>query len=211
MAAVVENPERGSFAALRQFVRKGHESAGQCELCAAPLGRKHSHLLELEKRQVTCACEPCSILFVDSARQRYRRIPREVRRVNNLVMDDQDWNSLLIPIKLAFFVQNTALQRVVAQYPSPAGAMESSLELEYWNAIVERNPVLRQFTPDVEALLVNRLSDPARYYRTPIDHCYRLVGIMRTHWRGFSGGAEVWRQVNGFFHELDAACGDHGA
>jgi Family of unknown function (DUF5947) len=211
MSAIVDNPGRQSFAALRQFVRKGPQSAGQCELCAAPLGHEHSHLLELDKRRVTCACESCSILFVNNARQRYRRIPREVRQLTNLLMDDQDWNSLLIPIKLAFFVQNSALERIVAQYPSPAGAMESCPEPEYWNAIVERNPVLRQLAPDVEALLVNRLSNPARYYRTPIDRCYRLVGVIRTHWHGFSGGAEVWQQVNRFFHELDAACGGHRA
>jgi hypothetical protein len=116
-------------------------------------------------------------------------------------MDDHEWESLLIPINLAFFVHNTAAQRVMAQYPSPGGAMESSLDLEYWNAIVDRNPVLRHFEPDVEALLVNRLSTPL-YFRAPIDQCYRLVGIIRTHWRGLSGGTEVWNEIDRFFKDL---------
>ena len=142
-------------------MRKPREQTEVCELCAAPLPPMHQHLLELEKRRVTCACDPCAILFGGNARQRYRRIPRDVRRLRDFVMDDQEWESLLIPINLAFFVHNSAAGRVIAQYPSPGGAMESSLDLEYWNAIVERNPVLKQLEPDVEALLVNRLSSSA--------------------------------------------------
>ena len=57
----------------------------------------------------------------------------------------------------------------------------------------------KKFEPDVEALLVNRISDSPRYYRAPIDHCFRLVGIIRTHWRGFSGGTEVWQEIDRFF------------
>ncbi len=113
---------------------------------------------------VTCACEPCAILFGGNARQRYRRIPRDVRRLRDFAMDDQEWESLLIPINLAFFVNSSVAQRVIAQYPSPGGAMESSLDLEYWNAIIERNPVLKRFEPDVEALLVNRLSSFAAIF-----------------------------------------------
>ena len=49
--------------------------------------------------------------------------------------------------------------------------MESSLDLEYWNAIADRNPELKKFEPDVEALLVNRISGRPQYYRAPIDQC----------------------------------------
>ncbi len=191
-----------SMATLRRFVRKPRAPVEVCELCAAPLGAAHQHLLELEKRRVTCACDPCTILFGGSARQRYRRIPRETRRLRDFVMDDQEWDSLLIPINLAFFVYSSAAQRVVAQYPSPGGAMESSLDLDYWNAVADRNPVLRRFEPDVEALLVNRISSPPQYFHAPIDQCFRLVGILRTHWRGLSGGSEVWQEIDRFFGAL---------
>lgn len=180
-------------------------------MCALPLPPVHRHLLELEKRQVACACEACAILFDGNVRQRYRRIPRDVERLSNFVMDDQEWDSLLIPIKLAFFVHSSAAKRMVAQYPSPGGAMESSLDLEYWNVIVERNPVLRKFEADVEALLVNRIATPARYYRAPIDQCFRLVGIIRKHWRGLSGGTEVWSEIDKFFRELDEMAGGTSA
>jgi hypothetical protein len=212
MGTVIDNTGRESLAALQKFVRKPREQSAVCELCAAALPPVHQHLLEIEKRRVTCACDPCAILFGGNARQRYRRIPRDLRRLHNFVMDDQEWESLLIPINLAYFVNSSAAGRVIAQYPSPGGAMESSLDLEYWNAIVERNaarnPVLRQFEPDVEALLVNRLSSPPQYYLAPIDQCFRLVGLIRMHWRGLSGGQEVWQQIDRFFGELAQASGD---
>jgi hypothetical protein len=206
---VTDNAGRGSLAVLRQFVRKQRdEEVEVCELCAAPLSPAHQHLLEVEKRRVTCACEPCAILFDGNARQRFRRIPRDVHRLQGFVMDDQEWDSLLIPINLAFFVHSSTAGRVIAQYPSPGGAMESSLDLEYWNSIVERNPVLKKFESDVEALLVNRLSGPPQYYRAPIDQCFRLVGLIRRHWRGLSGGSEVWQEIDRFFGELVQASGE---
>src|SRR5437764_5827819 len=140
MGTTADNLGRGPLATLRQFVRKPREAAEVCDLCAAPLSPIHAHLLELEKRRVTCACEPCAILFGGNTRQRYRRIPRDVHRLSNFVMDDQEWESLLIPINLAFFVHSSTAGRVIAQYPSPGGVMESSLELEYWDAIVQGNP-----------------------------------------------------------------------
>ena len=86
--------------------------------------------------------------------------------------------------------------------------MESTLDLEYWNDIVERNPVLQELQPDVEALLVNRIATPPQYYRAPIDQCLRLVGILRTHWRGLSGGDDVWKEINRFFDDLQVAAGE---
>ncbi|MFZ0731247.1 MAG: DUF5947 family protein [Candidatus Sulfotelmatobacter sp.] len=202
---------RGSFARLQQFVRKPSERVEVCELCAAPLGSIHQHLLEIPKHRILCACDPCAILFVDNSRQPYRRIPRDIRRLDRFQMDDQEWDSLLIPIKLAFFVNSSTAGRVVAQYPSPGGAMESSLDLEYWAAIANRNPVVKQLAPDVEALLVNRISSAPQYYRAPIDHCYRLVGIIRSNWRGLSGGSEVWQQIDQFFDQLSQAAGGRRA
>jgi hypothetical protein len=202
MSTMASNNGRASLAALQRFVRPQREPAELCELCSAPLTSQHQHLLELEKRRITCACEPCAILFDGNARQRFRRIPRDIFRLVNFTMDDHEWESLLIPINLAFFVRSSAAGRVVAQYPSPGGVMESSLDLEYWNSIVERNPILLNFERDVEALLVNRLSAEPHYYRAPIDQCFRLVGIIRTQWRGLAGGQQVWKEIDSFFVQL---------
>jgi len=118
----------------------------------------HAHLLEVEKRRVTCACEACFILFNGNNRQRYRPIPRDVHRLHSFLMDDHEWESLLIPVNLAFFVYSSSANTTVAQYPGPGSVMESTLDREDWNAIAERNPMLMTFKPDVEALLVNRIS-----------------------------------------------------
>jgi hypothetical protein len=190
------------LATLQRFVRKPAAIAERCELCAKPLTSLHQHLLELEKRRVACACDACAILFPGSSQQRFKRVPRDTTRLHDFAMDDHEWESLLIPIDLAYFVESSATGRVVAQYPSPGGAMESSLDFEYWNAIVARNPVLKQFEPDVEALLVNRVGGTRESYRVGIDECYRLVGLIRTRWRGLSGGQDVWQEIGRLFAGL---------
>jgi|SRR5579871_1507575 hypothetical protein len=211
MPGAIANLGRTPLATLQRFVRKPQERAGMCELCAKPLQPVHSHLLELDKRMVACACDACAILFSGNGRQRYRRIPRDVYRLGTFCMDDQEWESLLIPINLAFFVFSSSAGKLVAQYPSPGGAMESLLDLEYWKAIEERNPILKKLEPDVEALLVNRLGASPRYYRAPIDKCFLLVGLIRAHWRGLSGGEQVWKEIDSFFRELNEASGAQGA
>jgi Family of unknown function (DUF5947) len=208
MRALTDNASRSALATLQQFVRKPRERAEACELCAAALAPGHRHLLEVEKRRVACACDACAILFGGLAQQRYRRIPCDVRVLRDFALDNQEWESLLIPINMAFFVHSSAAGRMVAQYPSPGGVMESTLDLEYWEQIAARNPILKELEPDVEALLVNRIATPPEYYRAPIDQCFRLVGILRTHWRGLSGGEEVWKEIGRFFKELQIAAGE---
>ncbi len=44
----------------------------------------------------------------------------------------------------------------------------------------------------------------------PIDLCYRLVGLIRAQWRGFSGGAEVWDAIDRFYADLDARAEEIG-
>ena len=87
-------------------------------------------------------------------------------------------------------------------YPSPAGAMESLLPLESWKELVEANQVLEGIEPDVQALLVNRVGTAREYFIVPIDTCYELIGLIRTHWRGLSGGETVWREIREFFARL---------
>ncbi len=95
-----------------------------------------------------------------------------------LKLDDAQWSSLDVPVELVFFCHVTTAGRVVAQYPSPAGAMESLLNLDGWRG--RRGGTIPSSTslqPDVEAaLLVNRTRQAQDYYAAmPIDQCYRLI------------------------------------
>jgi hypothetical protein len=108
---------------------------------------------------------------------------------------------------MAFFSRSTPAARVITLYPSPMGATESSLGLDTWEELERCNPVLKGMEPDVEALLVNRVRGAREYFLVPIDECYKLVGLIRTYWTGFTGGREVWRQIELFFTQLKARSG----
>ena len=187
--------------ALRQFVRP-RAAEERCDLCGAGIPAEHRHLADPKARQIVCACKACSLLFSGQQSARFRVVPEDVRALPELSLTDGQWQRLAIPIELAFFYRSTPEGRVVAFYPSPAGATESLLPLEAWNEIAAANPVLETMEPDVEALLVNRIVKPPRFFIVPIDACYELVGLIRMKWRGFSGGAEVWSAIGDFFDRL---------
>ena len=113
----------------------------------------------------------------------------------------------MVPISMAFFFRSTPENRVLAFYPSPAGPTESQLPRDTWKDIEAVNPVLQSMEADVEALLVNRVgfargvAEP-EYFVIPVDECYKLVGLIRAHWRGLSGGTEVWQEIGKFFADL---------
>ena len=192
-----------ALASLRRYVRpRAAIVRERCDLCDAELAAEHSHLIEPATRRLACACEACAMLFSGQAGGRYRRVPRRVRFLADLRLTDASWEGLGIPIDLAFFLHSTPAEGVIAVYPSPAGATESLVSPEAWEALAEDNPVLRDLEPDVEALLVNRVGGARDYYRVGIDECYKVVGLIRTRWRGLSGGHEVWEEIRGHFVAL---------
>jgi hypothetical protein len=194
---------------LRRFVRP-RTAVERCELCSAELPPDHGHLVEPQTRQMLCACQACSILFSGQADTKYRRVPRRVRYLPDFRLTDAQWDSLLVPIGMAFFFHGTAAAKTLALYPSPAGATESLLDLESWDEIVRDNPVLKEMEPDTEALLVNRVREAREYYLVPVDECYKLVGLIRAYWHGLSGGAAVWEEIGRFFAELREKSGVKG-
>lgn len=200
-------PQNTPFATLRRFAQPRAATRVQpapCELCNVDLTPVHRHLLEMETRQVACACDPCALRFQDAIGGRFKLIPRDARALPGFQLTDAQWESLALPIDLAFIFFSTPEERMIAMYPSPAGATESLLPLTAWAALVAENPVLAKLEPDVEALLVNRVRDAREYYFAPIDACYELVGLIRMHWRGLSGGDAVWEEIAKFFSRLQA-------
>jgi len=198
---------------LRQFARRREmrPPVEQCELCSAEIPANHRHLLELARRTLICVCTPCSILFSDpgAGQGKYRLVPSRFLKLPDFQMTDEQWDDLMIPVNMVYIFHNTAAQRVMAYYPSPAGAMESTLTLQGWDALVSSNPILNDLEPDVEALLINRVKNRdgehyREHYIAPIDVCYELVGLIRLKWKGLSGGEEVWKAIEEFFARLRA-------
>jgi hypothetical protein len=199
-------PPLSALASLRQLARP-RDRRERCELCDAELVADHSHLVEKARRRLVCACEACALLFSQQGAAKYRRVPRDVRFLADFRLTDEQWEALHLPINLAFFLKQADAERVLALYPSPGGATESLLSLEAWQDLVADNPVLRDLEPDVEALLVNRVGPTCECYRVGIDQCYKLVGLLRTHWKGLSGGPAIWGEIARFFADLKERSG----
>jgi hypothetical protein len=170
-------PGAGGLMKLAQRTRP--DPLERCELCGAPIPAAHSHVLELATRDVKCACRPCGLLFERS--DRMRLIPTDVFAA------DVEVPELPIPVDIAFFFRTGG--ELKCFYPSPMGPTESLL------------PVALdvELEDDVQALLVFR----ERQWIVGIDVCYALVGLVRTYWRGFTGGADVWRELDKFWDGLD--------
>ncbi len=202
-----------AFSSLRRFAEeesaKPEVAQGQgvqefCELCSEPIPPEHRHLLNVSSREIMCACRGCSILFFEDAASegRYRLIPDRRLFLEGFEMSDAQWESLRIPVDMAFFFYSAPAERVVAFYPSPMGPTESLLKLSAWEELEESNPILKEMERDVEALLVNRARGARDHYLVPMDQCYSLVGLIRMRWRGFTGGREVWEEIERFFEGL---------
>jgi hypothetical protein len=196
---------------LARFTGPREPREERCELCAAPLRQeRHRHLVDTEKRALTCACEPCAQLLDRSGGTtgRFRSVPGRYLCDPAHRLDEQAWERLGIPVGVAFFFRNSALDRLVALYPSPAGATESELEPEAWQSVLGGSPLADLLEPDVEALLLRRREGRVELYLVPVDICYELVGRMRLRWQGFDGGAEARADLDAFFTHVRARARD---
>jgi hypothetical protein len=183
----------------------------RCEMCGTPVAEQHQHVVDLESRNMMCTCRACYLLFTDQhATLRYRAVPDRYLSFPDFRFEQADWDDLQIPVGLVFLFRNSVQDRMVAFYPSPAGATESELPLAAWDRVVAANPALGTLAPDVEALLVRRgdhtpggAAGGFGCHLVPIDACYELVGRMRMTWRGFDGGQEARAAMSEFFDTVE--------
>jgi hypothetical protein len=184
----------------------------RCEMCAETISDEHQHVVNVAGRQLMCVCRPCYLLFTDnSAELRYRAVPDRYLAFPGFALDRRAWEALQIPVGVAFFFTNSELGRTVAFYPGPAGATESELDLDAWNAISGADSRVGLLADDVEALMV-RVPDSddggeiarPQSYLVPIDACYEFVGRLRMLWRGFDGGQEARHFIDDFFAQIAA-------
>ena len=187
---------------LRRFLNAPPQAAAaneRCEFCGLALAEPHSHVVDLEQRRIVCSCRPCYLLFQNpgAAGGRFRSAGDRCERLTDAGLD---LDTCEMPIGMAFFIRNSKSGRVTAFYPSPAGAMESGLD------VAATLPI----DADIDALLVYRRHGIEEIWIVPVDVCYELVGRIRRRWRGFDGGAEVHTEIEHFFANLNqhrsAAC-----
>jgi hypothetical protein len=181
-----------------------HQPVERCEMCGTELGDRHGHVVALDDRAIRCACRPCYLLFTPAGAGggRLRAVPERYRSDPDHPLTDADWDSLHIPVTTAFLFRNSDLDRVVACYPSPAGATESLLDLDGWAQLRQAYPLLRMPAADVEAVFVTRRTDVLETFLVPIDACYALVGEVRRCWRGLDGGAAVRQVITNFVDDV---------
>jgi len=194
---------------IRATQRRPQVRAGErCELCTEEIGDEHGHLVDLQARNLMCACRGCYLLFVSEGAggARYRAVPDRYLAFPEFELSPGQWDSLQIPVSVAFFFLNSSLYRVAAFYPGPAGATESELPLDTWAEVVEANPALATLQSDVEAFLVRARPNRGgtECFLVPIDACYELVGQLRRLWRGFDGGREANDALDAFFDRVRA-------
>lgn len=179
----------------------------RCEMCSEAIADEHQHVVNVEGRQLMCVCRGCYLLFTDAeANLKYRSVPNRYLSFPDFALDRRRWESLHIPVGLAFFFNNSSLGRTVAFYPGPAGATESELELAAWDDIRAAEPRVDVLAPDTEALLVRVPEHPGaqpQCHLVPIDACYEFVGRLRLLWRGFDGGREAREFMADFFRVVE--------
>lgn len=207
------------FGVLRRVLSAPRERpvpGERCDMCGEPIADEHSHVANIGDRRLMCTCRGCYLLFTSpgAGGLRMRAVPERYRVVDDFAFDQAQWDELAIPVDLVFLFHQSDAEdtadaakppSLVACYPSPAGATESELDLSTWERIAAANPALGDLADDVEAVLLRRRG-PGDFecVLVPIDACYQLVGIVRAHWTGFQGGAEVWERLDAFFDSVRA-------
>lgn len=197
--------------ALARFARRSARRAPEeprCDLCAVRIGERHRHVVDRQERRLACSCRACALLFTQpgAAGGRYQTVPERVRIDPDLDLSETGWEELDIPVHLAFFFWSSAAEGWVGFYPSPAGAVEAEISPASWDRALGQSPLSAGALPDVEAILCRgrrgRRSATFECFLVPIDVCYRLVGLVRRHWKGIDGGDEVRGEIEALFGEL---------
>ena len=188
---------------LQSFV-SSDPTAARCDLCSSPIGQDHTHLLQVETQQVRCVCPACAALFAHHKGGRFRQVPETVTELGIPSDDVATFIRLGLPVSLTWFCVRSPDGIVVANYPSPLGIVTSQIDQATWHQTITQNPSWSALQLDVEAVLVMRRPATRSCLRVPITDCFRLCGLLRTHWRGFLGGSEVWAKLDQFFADLSS-------
>ena len=152
-----------------------------------------------------CACAgpaTCCSRREGAGGARFRGVGEDVRRVDDLVLDDAHVGRACGSRSTWCSSSGTATRTttLLAFYPGPGGATESSSTCRLGRPCSTPTRCSPRSMPDVEAVLLRRHDGGFTAHLVPIDVCYELVGVVREHCgRVCGGGAEVWQRIAAFF------------
>ena len=97
-----------------------------CEMCGVGITARHGHVADTHDHRLLCVCRPCHLLFAPDGAggARFRGVGDTVP-LDDLVLDEADWDRLQIPVDLAFFFRHSDEDAFHAFYPGAGGATES--------------------------------------------------------------------------------------
>jgi hypothetical protein len=204
--ASINGAGNGPLDVLARFrePRKRPRPGEVCDMCAEVIPDEHSHVVNIETRNLMCTCRGCYLLFTSegAAQGKYKVVPERYLTDPSFKLTESDWQRMEIPVKIAFFFFNSTLDHVAAFYPSPGGATESLLPPEAWAEFMQGNQLFNSLASDVEAVMARGVEDGFECLLVPIDAAYELVGLVRLHWKGFDGGEEAHAAIEAFFERL---------
>ena len=118
-------------------------------------------------------------------------------------LDDARWDALRIPVEMAFFFHSSGARARGRALPEPRWARPSRCSSSRpGRRSSAPTPCCATLEPDVEALLVNRARGARQYFLVPIEDPTGWSALIRTRWRGLTGGREVWEEIERFFEAL---------
>jgi hypothetical protein len=189
---------RSPIATLRAFAAHKLNARERCDFCSQAVGPEHAHVLD-ENGAPKCACMACALLFPEQTVAQFRRIDSRAQRLPMEIFSEAQWAALGIPVGLAWFFRDAKDGRLRAMYPGAAGSVEGRAQVAPEAGMPA---MILTLEPGTEALLVRRSAQKGECWRVSMDHCWRLAGLLRRHWRGFAGGADVHARVDAFFTGL---------
>ena len=196
-----------SLAVLKGFVRQ-RAPLERCELCGTGLAPEHSHVLRIANRQLVCACDPCALLFADASAATYKRVSRRITELGDFALTDEQWEALLIPIDLAFFLHSSPARTNRRRLSKPAGPTESLLtsrpgttSLESIRVCARSSSTWRRFSSTASGVARSpAAAGPSLSRSTSATGWLGDAEVLH----GISGGTVVWNEIAAFFAGLEA-------
>ena len=170
----------------------------------------HSHVANIADRRLMCTCRGCYLLFTAAGGRRpadARGARRSTASSTTSRSPRQQWDDLAIPVDLVFLFRQSDAEdadgRAAARrlLPEPGRRDRVRARPRRRGSGSPRRTRRSATWPTTSQAALLRRTGPGEFtcLLVPIDACYELVGLVRKHWTGFSGGAEVWQRIDEFF------------